>query len=201
MKTFALLICVGLGIAGTASAQAPGDADMNAVMGALGALMQGSTNAAATLVDFRDLKAMLPAELPGYRRTAAGGERTGAMGISIAKAEGSYESGYGARVTIRLTDTGGTGLASMMGAGIEMADIDRESDDGYERSTTIAGQKAIEEYNTRRKSGSVKMFVAKRFLVEIEGDEVAPETLTEAATLIDLAKLATLKPKAPANTP
>lgn len=171
---------------------------MSAIMGALGALMQGATNASANLVDFRDLKALLPAELPGYRRTSAGGERSGTMGISMAKADGVYEGGDGATVKITLTDTGGSGIASMMGAGIEMAEIDRESDDGYERSTTIAGHKAVEEYNTRRKNGSIRIFVAKRYMVEVAGDEVAPETLREAVAKIDFAALAALKPKAAA---
>ena len=193
MRKIMLLTVAGLlGVQGV-SAQQQGGGDLGALMGALGQMMQPGTNAAAVaVVDFRELKSLLPTELPGLKRTSASGEKSGAMGMTISFAEGRYEKDDRS-ITIKISDFGGTGFATMMAAGWSMSEIDRETDTGFERTTTIAGHKAKEEFNTENKQGTTEILVAGRFLVEVTGDSVTPEAITEAVGKIDLAKLAALK--------
>ncbi len=139
------------------------------------------------------LKESLPADLPGMKRTNASAERNQAMGMDITTAEGQYEAadGQGADVSIKLTD-----LSSMSGpmrlgmTGWAMAQFSRETDTGYEKTTTISGYKAVEKYDTQDKRGSLRLFVAERFIVEIEGNGVTMDTLKQMLGKVDLKKLA-----------
>ena len=195
MRTMMAIVAAGL--IGTSLAQAQqaggGANDLGALMGALGQMMQGgATNATATVVDFRELKALLPAELPGFKRTAASGEKSSAMGMTISFSEGRYEAGEGS-IDLKLSDYGGTGFATMMAAGWSMQEMDRETETGYERTATIGGHKAKEQYDSASKSGTTEILVAGRFLVEVTGNNVSAEALKTAVDKIDLAKLAALK--------
>jgi hypothetical protein len=170
-------------------------AGMEDMMKAMGALMSGGTNAAA-VVDFRELKALLPAALDGMKRTSANGEKSGAMGMTIAFAEGTYEAEAGGNITIKISDNGGLGgFMAFAQAGWAASEIDRETDTGFERTTTYGQNKALEEYDNEGKSGKVEILVASRFMVEVNGNDVAWEAIQAAAKKVDTAKLATIKPK------
>ena len=56
----------------------------------------------------------------------------------------------------------------------------------------IKGQKAIVNYDEEGKSGEIKMVIASRFLVTIEGSNVALQDLKDYAGAIDFNKLASL---------
>lgn len=176
-------------------------ANMEDMMKAMGALMSGGTNAAA-VVDFRELKALLPAALDGMKRTNASGEKSGAMGMTVAFAEGTYEADAGGNITIKISDNGGMGgLMAFAQAGWAASEIDRESDTGFERTTTYGQNKAHEEYDNSGKSGKVEILVGGRFMVEVSGNDVTWEAIQAAAKKVDAAKLATLKPKAATPAP
>ncbi len=53
----------------------------------------------------------------------------------------------------------------------------------------INRQKAIVKYNSERKQGNIKIVVAKRFLVSIEGTKVSREDLISYAKAIDYKKI------------
>lgn len=194
---FAVLISV------SARAQQPGltPEQMQAMQKALGAIAAAGQQGAKPVVDFREMKALLPAELPGGFKAAEGypkGRKTAAMGMTIAEAEGSYEKGDNT-ITIKLSDISGTGGMGMMAhAAWASVAIDNEDDDGYERTTTIDGQKALEKYNTKDKDGEVQVFVDNRFIVEVKGQGVTMDDLKAAIKAVDLKKLVALKPKAAA---
>jgi len=139
------------------------------------------------------LKEFLPAELPGMKRTSASAERNQAMGVDISTAQARYEAaeGQGARASIELTDISSMSGPMRMGmAGWAMAQFNRETDTGYERTTTISGYKAVEKYETQDKRGSLRLFVAERFIVEIDGNGVTMDALKEMLGKVDLKKLA-----------
>jgi hypothetical protein len=139
------------------------------------------------------LKDLLPADLPGMKRTSASGERNQAMGVDVSNAEGRYAAadGQGASVTIRLTDIGSvTGPVRTAMASWAMAQYSRETDTGYEKTTTFNGYKAMEEYRTQDKHGTVRVWVADRFIVEIMGNNVTMDTLKEMLGKLDFKKLA-----------
>jgi hypothetical protein len=145
-------------------------------------------------VDFRELKTLLPESLPGMKRTEAKGEKTAAFGINVAKAEGSYRADSGANIEITLTDMGSmTGLTALAAYGWVMAEIDRETDTGYEKTTTYSGNKAHEKYDNRGQHGEIEVLVANRFVVELNGNEISMDQLKGALGKIDLGKLNGMK--------
>jgi hypothetical protein len=165
---------------------AQGMAEMNKGLAGSGAGGQ------AALVDFRALKALLPGDLAGLARKSASGEKAGAMGFGVSKAEGTYQGSGGSRLDVRLLDGGA--MATLAGAvGLMGMEIDKETDDGYERTTKIDGWKALEKYDGRSKRGEVKVFVGGRYLVEIDGEQVTPEIMKKAIADLDFAHLAALK--------
>ncbi|HEY0707632.1 MAG TPA: hypothetical protein VGG33_12595, partial [Polyangia bacterium] len=143
--------------------------------------------------DFRVLKDLLPESAGALKRTSATGEKSAAMGMGVSQAEGKYAGAGDGRLTIKLIDTSGVGgfaLAGMAMAGVE---IDKETENGYERTGTVGGRKIFEKYDNRTKRGEVKMLVANRFVVEVDGDDVPMETIKALATSkLDLAKLESL---------
>jgi hypothetical protein len=162
-------------------------------MEAMQKAMQANAQSTQPVVDFRLLKTFLPETAGGLKRTSAKGEKTGAMGMTVSKAEGAYEGANEARLKVEITDMGGVGmLGALAQAGMAAAEIDNEGDDGYERTTRVKGFKALEKYNTPSKSGSLNV-VAGRFTVQIEGSNIAPEVLKAAAEALDLQTISTLK--------
>ena len=146
-------------------------------------------------VDFRTLKDLLPESVAGIDRTNSEGEKSGAMGIKISKAEARYDAD-GKRIDITITDMGSMsagGMGGMFAAGWLMAEIDRESDKEYEKTTTYNGHKAFEKYNYDRKRGEISVMVAGRFLVNVEGDDVSMDDIKEALEEIDLDDLEDMK--------
>jgi hypothetical protein len=146
-------------------------------------------------VNFRELKALLPEELDGLNRTGASGEKSNAFGINVSKAEGEYKSeDRSSRIKITLVDMGSmSGWAGLAAFGWTMAEIDKETEDGYERTIEYKGYKGFEEYNTKRNNGKKEIMVAKRFMVTVEGDNVAMEVIDEAMDEIDLDVLEEMK--------
>ena len=101
--------------------------------------------------------------------------------MSVALAEGTYRAEDGATITIKISDNGGMGgLAAMAQAGFAMAEVDRETETGYERSTTIKGYRAMEKYDSQYKTGSITIMAEKRLMFEIEGQGVPMEKITAA---------------------
>jgi hypothetical protein len=139
------------------------------------------------------LKALLPAALPGMTRSSASAERTQAMGTDMSNAEGQYNAtdGSGARVKIKLTDTGNmSGSMRQSMNAWTMGSYSRETDTGYEKTTTVNGCKGMEKYDTQNKEGSLQILVGGRFIVDVEGYGVTMDALKQVVGKIDLKKLA-----------
>ncbi len=174
----ALLMLVALFPAQTPAQTA--QPDMDEFSKAMAAMMAGNTNVA--VVDFRELKALLPAELPGLKRAAASGEKTSAMGMTVSFAEGRYENDQGASVTVKISDNGGIGgLMAFAQSAWAMSEIDRETDTGFERTTKYGEYKAHEEYDNEGRQGSIDILVGGRFIVEIRGSDAPWVSLQAAA--------------------
>lgn len=145
-------------------------------------------------VDFRDLKALLPETTADLKRTEATGEKTGAMGFTVSMAKGRYSGDGDASISIEIVDTGGiAGMATMAMAAWTMADIDKETTTGYEKTTKIEGFKAFEKYDNEGKDGEINVLVADRFVVNVHGNNVSVDQMKESLKDIDLGKLEDLK--------
>jgi hypothetical protein len=177
--------------AGAKTAQA-GAANLAQAMQMLGG--QNANGQRIEPVNFRELKALLPEALPGFKRTEAKGEKAGAMGMVVSQASANYSGEDGAHLDIKLLDIGN--LAGPLGLGLAgwaSVEIDRETETGYEKSTVLGSNKAFEKYDTRSKHGEVKVLVGNRFIVEVRGRNVQVDDIKAAVGKLDLVKLAALK--------
>ncbi|KQS33015.1 hypothetical protein [Dyadobacter sp. Leaf189] len=144
-------------------------------------------------VDFRKLKDLLPGKLIGLKRVESSGEKSGAMGFTVSTAQATYKNGD-TNLEIEIVDTGGiAGVSTMALATWSMADIDKETATGYEKTTTLEGYKAFEKYDTQSKSGEINILVADRYVVNVEGNNLTIDQLKEALSSIGLAELGELK--------
>lgn len=145
-------------------------------------------------IDFRKLKELMPEKIAGMSRTEATGEKSGAMGFTVSTASAKYKGEGEENLNIEIVDTGGiAGVSTMALAGWSMAEIDKETTTGYEKTTKIEGYKAFEKYDNEGKSGEVNVLVADRFVVNVQGDHITVDQLKDALKDLDLAKLGNLK--------
>jgi Yip1 domain len=164
-------------------------ANAAAAMNAVGQIMAGGKDVQP--IDFRELKAMLPASLPGMQRSEATGQSGEAMGMKGSSANARYSDGANASIRIEIVDLGGmSGLAAL--AGKFDPNMEKETATGYERTKRIDGQLVHERYDRRAKSGEVGVLVADRFSVTVEGSGIDAATLTGALKAIDLSSLASM---------
>jgi hypothetical protein len=180
-----------LGVQGAAAGMAAAAAGLQVAGAAMNSLAGAAGSAGkAPLVDFRALKALLPEKIGDLKRVSASGEKNAAMGMGVSQAKGKYKGDGGAQLKVEISDMSGVGgLAAL---GLAMVEVDKENEDGYEKTSTLDGNKTLEKYNTKNKRGELKVVVDSRFVVEIEGDDVTMDELKAAVAKIDLGKLKAL---------
>ncbi len=147
------------------------------------------------VVDFRDLKALLPESLGDLKRTNAEGEKSSAMGFTISKAEADYNNeDYSQSMDIEITDlAGATGYAGLAAWGWAMVDIDKETESGYEKTTKYRGHKAYEKYDNEYQNGSIEVLVSGRFMVSVNGNSVPMEMIKSSMDEIDISALESIR--------
>jgi hypothetical protein len=174
---------------GDASNPQAAAANATAAMNAVGQIMAGGKDVQP--VDFHELKAMLPASLPGMQRNEASGQSGEAMGVKGSSATARYSDGANGSIRIEIADLGSlSGLAAL--AGKFDPNMEKETDTGYERTKRIDGQLVHERYDRRAKSGEVGVLIANRFSVTVDGSGVDAAALTNALKQIDLSSLASI---------
>jgi hypothetical protein len=142
-------------------------------------------------VDFRELKALLPETVGNLKRTNIEGEKVSAMGMNISNSNANYsDAENNVSIDLKITDLGSvSGLSGMAAYGWYMVDIDKEDDNGYEKTITYKGNKGYEKYDTQGKYGEISILVAKRFIVEANGNNVSMDQMKVAIDMIDFGKL------------
>lgn len=178
-------------------------ADAAAGTALLGALTGGGSNTAAgEPVDFRELKALLPENLPGLSRTEATGQKSSALGFKSSSAEAEYGTEDGSRsVHLTITDMGSMSSWAMLGHAWMNTEIDSETDTGYERTLKFRGYPAHERFDDQDgyRSGEFTVIVGQRFVITFNGNDVDMDVLKAGAEKIDYAKLEALKAKSEAE--
>lgn len=156
--------------------------------------LQDKAGVKAEVVDFRTLKELLPRRAAGIKLTNSSGEKSGAMGFTISTAEGEYEKND-KTVTVKITDVAGAALLATGMAAWSVVDIDKENDEGFERTRDYEGQKVMEKYNTRYNEGTLMMLAHNRYIIEITGKEVDMDDMYDVLDDIDWEDL----PKSPSK--
>lgn len=195
MKNIAVILMATLVITNLSHAQ-EGAANQQDPMAALGMLFgAGATN---PVVHHSQLKALLPAEFAGMKRTNSEAGKQAAMGMNISYAEAEY-SNDDASLRAKISDISAMGEFMKMAQYAWMnSEMERETDEGYERTTNIDGFSAMEKYDTSNKSGDLQIMVDGRFMVELSGSGVEMQSVKDLAAAINLKKLQALKPEPPA---
>jgi len=139
-------------------------------------------------VDFKELQSILP-EVPGWEKNHPEAERMTSP-VSFSYASTKYKKND-FEVTAKITDSG---FNQLLVAPISMmlaAGYAKQSTEGFEKSTTIAGYPAFEKWDKSDKNGQLTVFVNQRFLVELEGSGMSDnKELQVFLAHTDLKKLA-----------
>lgn len=146
---------------------------------AFGKLKENSTE----VVDFRLLKEALPERVQGMERVSHNGQKAGIAGINVATADAEYRDGD-KHISITLLDSGGLGAVMAGLASWSKVEVDKETDEGYERTTMTDGKKAYEKYNRTTMSGEIAIIAAERFLINVKGENVTEEDLSKTISKI-----------------
>lgn len=150
----------------------------------------GSDGKPVEPVSFRDLQTVFP-DLDGWEKGKPTGERM-TTPVRFSQAEIEYQKGD-SRIQIKIVDSGLNQLLLIPYTMFLNSGYEKETSSGYEKSTPVAGQPGWEKWNSESKDGEVNALVAKRFVVTIEGDDIADtKLLHQVASKLDLARLASL---------
>jgi hypothetical protein len=162
-----------------------------AMEGAAAAMSGGTDGKPVDPVSFQQLISTLP-EVSGWQRATPTGERMTSP-IAFSQAEADYTMGD-ANINVKVVDSGFSQMLIAPWAMFLTTGYERQSSDGYEKAVTIGGNPAFEKWSTSGKDGELNIVVAKRFLVTIEGNNIADtKLLHEFASKLDAGKLASLK--------
>ena len=172
-----------------------GQANLGDAMNAMGAALGAATGGKKVdVVEYKVLKDMLPESVGGMKRTDASGEKTTAMGMQVSNAEGRYSNDQNGGITIKLTDIGSmTGLAGMAAYAWASTSVERESDNGYEKTSTFNGYRSHERWEKSSSSGEISVLVGGRFVAEASGYNTSMDALKDALSKVDLKKLDGMK--------
>jgi hypothetical protein len=171
------------------TAQNPASAAVG-LLSALGGAMGGPHR--VDPVDFKTLEGLLPASLPGMKRTHAEGASQSAVGVRTSTAKADYAGDDGGAEHIEIADISGvSGLVDLAGGLVQ--NTTSESDSGFEKDVVIGGRTAHEKYDAASKHGDLSIILAKRFSVDIGGQGVSMSSLEQTLGQIDLAQLESMK--------
>ena len=145
-----------------------------------------------TPVDFHQLEGLLPDSLPGMIRQQSSGTANQALGVRKTSATGTYRGAGNAREEVQISDD--TGISGLMDVA-DSIDVNgaTESDTGFEKDVSLGDRKVHEKYDRSARHGEASTIVARRFEVQVTGDDVSMEDLERSLTAIDLRTLESMK--------
>jgi hypothetical protein len=142
-------------------------------------------------VSFQELQAALP-EVSGWQRATPTGERMTAP-IPFSQAEADYTMGD-ANVNVKIVDSAFSQILIAPWAMFLTSGYERQTSDGYEKAVSVGGNPGFEKWSKGDKDGELNIVVAKRFLVTIDGNDIADtKVLHDFAAKVDANKLASVK--------
>lgn len=184
------------GAAPAADQAAKGMEDFAKAMQGMASAMGGANGGKASEpVSFRELQTAFPV-VSGWTMDKPKGERMTAP-VAFSQTEARFKNG-GQSIEVKIVDSAFNQILVAPWAMFLTAGYEKETESGYEKSTTVAGQPGFEKWNESRKDGELNLVVAKRFLVSVEGDDLTDmKQLHDFAAKVDFAKLAALGAAAP----
>ena len=168
--------------------------DMAKAMQGMAAAFSGATGADGKKIEpiaFQTLQTHLP-KVSGWEMEEPRGQRM-TMPVPFSQVETEYRKGD-ANIEVTIVDTGFAQLLIAPWSMMLAAGYESETSDGYEKATNIGGNPAIEKWNKRDKRGELNILVGKRYMVTIDGRDVADiKELHQFASAMNLGAIANLK--------
>ena len=178
----------------TAKQGAEATNDMAKAMQDMAAAFAGGKTADGKRIEpiaFQTLQTQLP-NVSGWEMEEPRGQRM-TMPVPISQVETEYRKGD-SRVELTIVDTA---FAQMLIAPWSMmlaTGFSNETSDGHQKAVNVSGHPAFEEWRTRDKDGTLNILVGKRFMVTLDGHDIADmKELHQFASAMDLGAIANLK--------
>jgi len=131
------------------------------------------------------LKALLPEELGGMKRKSSSVSANLGYGIGTAEYR-SDDANDGKELRLSIFDCvgeAGVGWYNMMYWGYNM---ETEDENGYQKTTTFNGNKAIEKYEKNQDQYTLMFPASNRLLVNLEGEKIGLDAVKQAANSLNL---------------
>lgn len=136
---------------------------------------------------FRDLQTTF-ADLSGWEKMKPTGESMTAP-FKISTAGVRYKKGD-AEIRVKITDSAYNALMLVPFSWVSNMGYEKETETGYEKAVKVAGFPGLEKWNTESKNGELTLVASKRYIVELEGDDIGdPKVLHQLAESMALGKL------------
>ena len=129
------------------------------------------------------LKALLPAELNGVKQSNYNSST--AMGYALISAD--YKKDDTTSLQVSVYDCAGEAGSAWYGMAYwSKMSFQQESSTEYTKTIDFMGGKAVENYNNQSKRASLTFAANDRLLVVLQGDNMKPDELKEAAQKLNL---------------
>lgn len=167
-------------------------ADMaKAMQGMATALSTGADGKVVEPVAFQTLQTHLP-KVSGWEMSEPKGERM-TMPVPFSQIETRYKNGE-QRIDAKIVDTGFAKLLLSPWGMMLASGYSRETSNGYEKATQVAGNPAIEKWNSKSQRGEIDVLVGNRYMVTLESREMSDiKQLQSFASNFDFNALAAAK--------
>ena len=120
------------------------------------------------------LKALLPEEIAGIKRSSFNANTT--MGFALAEAD--YEKDDDTELKLVVYDCAGEAGSGIFGMSYwTKMNMQQESDDGYTKTVSFRGDKAVESYQKGSNESTLTYVVNDRLLVTLTGRNISADEL------------------------
>lgn len=146
------------------------------------------------VVSFEKLLPCLPEPPAGWTADKAEGSSTDAGGAKITTVHRDYKKGEADNApTTSISILDAASNPEFVSATTGSWNMTQTTTDGYAKSLNLDGQPGFETFENESKHGSLWLFVAKRYLLQIDINGQDSKELQEWLKRVDLKKLAAVK--------
>ena len=142
------------------------------------------------LITNDQLKSFFPQEVMGMKRSQF--SVSSVTGFATGTAE--YKKDDTTEYRVMIYDCAGESGSAFYGMRYLTGwNVEREDDNGYEKTVNFMGSKALESYNKNSRKHTLNFVTADRFWITLEGDNTGLDNLKSFAENLNLGKLKDLK--------